>query len=126
MELVSHEKAMHDALMLRPTAKRPQISDDLDGSAHPQPKPLITKMLEYSITTATIVAREHRRSGIDLRDNSVATTEARTTITSGRIGDIAYCFGPCPAAHPSLRGTEQSIGGKSAVGAFPALFGSYV
>ena len=124
MELVIHVKAKHDALMLRPTAKRPQISDDLDGSAHPQPKPLITKTLEYWITAAAIVARAHRSRGIGLRDNRALTTEARTTTRTGRIGDIAYCFGPCPAAHPALRGTEQSIGGNSAVGDFPALFGS--
>lgn len=126
MELVSHEKAMHDTLMLRPTAKRPKINDDLDGSAHPQPKPLITKTLAYSIAAAKTVARAHLSRGMGLRDNSVLSTEARTTMRTGRSGDIAYCFGPCPAAHPSLRGTWQSIGGKSAVGVFPAWFGSYV
>lgn len=84
----SQTKAMHDTVMLRPIASRPKINDELDGSDHPQPKPLMAKTLAYSITAPTRVAEAQRMSGVGFRDSKTPSVEARATTRTGRSGDI--------------------------------------
>lgn len=112
-ELESHAKAMHDTVMLRPTAIRPKNNDNLDGSDHPHPKPLMAKTLAYSITAPKRVADTQRNSGVGVRDNSALSAEARTTTRSGSSGDIPIALAPALRSIPRFEELGNPWGGRA-------------